>query len=120
MAHNVMALDENHDVYVDPETGQLARLTDSDAVLQTVKTRLLLVQQEWFVNLDAGLPWFTELMGNNPNLFKIRTYIAKQIIGTDGVDKLKTLQLNFNKAERKLDIEFEYVDVYGTTISGGL
>jgi hypothetical protein len=117
---SVMALDANHDIYLDAATGYVARVYNSDAVLQTVKTRLLLVSQEWFLNLNSGLPWFTEMVGKNPNLFKIRSYIARQILGTDGVIKLKKLTLDFDKPNRKLVINFEYTDEYGETITGNI
>ena len=120
MARSVYALDSNWDMYLDPVTKRLARLYGSDAIMQAVKSRLLLVQQEWFLDLDEGLPWFTDMFGAGANLFKIRTYIAKRILGTDGVISLKTLTIDFNKAERKLDIYFEYVDETGFLATGGI
>jgi hypothetical protein len=119
-SRSVFALNSENDMYLDGETKYIARLHDSDAVLQTVRTRLLLVSQEWFLDLDSGLPWFTEIAGKSANLFRTRSYIAREILGTDGVVELKKLTLDFDKAKRKLSIEFEYVDEYGNTINGGV
>jgi len=56
------SLDANHDLYI--VNGQIARVSKSDAILQTIKTRLLLIYQEWFLDLSKGLPWFTQMMGH--------------------------------------------------------
>ena len=113
---NVQALDENHDLYI--KNGQIARLYGSEAVMQNVKTRLLLVEEEWFMDLSAGLPWFTKMMGRNPNPYTIRAYIAKQVIATDEVKELKSLELVYNNTDRKMDINFSFTDIYGNTNEG--
>jgi len=115
---NSLALDTNHDLYIN--NGQIARVSASDTILQLVKTRLLLVREEWFMDLSAGLPWFSKMMGRNPDPYKIRSYVAKEIILTEGVNELKSLELVYNKGERKLDIFFSYTDTYGNTVEGTL
>ena len=115
---NSLALNSNHDLYIN--NGQIARISSSDAIIQLVKTRLLLVREEWFMDLSAGLPWFSKMMGRNPNPYKIRSYVAKEIILTEGVSELKSLELVYNNAERKLDILFSYTDIYGNTVEGTL
>lgn len=104
-----------HDLYI--SNGQIARVSNSEAIAQTVKTRLLTVQEEWFLDLNAGLPWFTKMLGATPDLYKIRGYVAREIINTNGVEDLKTVELLYNKKDRKLDIEFTYVDIFGNTVS---
>lgn len=115
-SRNVRALDVNHDQYLD-ENGNIARLYDSDAVLQTVKTRLLLIRQEWFLNLDAGLPWFSEMLGKYGSIEKCKSYIGSQILNTDGVVELLRLEMGVN-SDRSSIVYFEYTDEYGTTSSG--
>jgi hypothetical protein len=109
---------ETHDISV--TDGQISRVTASDEIAQRIKTRILLVQQEWFLNLEAGLPWFTELTGKNVDLYKVRSYISLLINQTEGVDQLVSLDLDVDQSSRKLNIEFKYIDIYGNTISGDL
>lgn len=111
---NSQALDDNHDLYI--VNGQIARVSASDAILQLVKTRLLLVREEWFMDLGAGLPWFTQMMGRNISLYRTRSYVSKEIILAEGVSELKSLELVYNKELRKLDISFSYTDIYGNTV----
>lgn len=114
---NVYAIDNTtHDMFV--ANGMIARRSGSEAIMQTLKTRLLLVRQEWFMDLSAGLPWYTKMTGKNPSLYKIRAYVASEIIQTDGVQELKSLELLYNNAERKMDINFAYVDIYGSNQEG--
>lgn len=113
---NRYALNTDHDMYV--ANGQIARVTKSEAILQAIKTRLLTVQEEWFMDLSAGLPWYTKMMGKPANLYKIRSYLSGEITGTQGVDTLLSLELGYNNTDRKLEISFQYTDMYGNTLEG--
>ena len=119
-SRNVLALDENHDTYLDEATGYRARLYDSDAVLQTVKTRLLLIRQEWFLDLDAGLPWFADILGKYSSIDKAKAYIRDCILNTDGVVELLRIEMAQNKQDRSSLVYFEYKDEYGNTMSGSI
>ena len=100
--------------------GQILRVRDSDCVLQLVRTRLLTVQEEWFMDLAAGLPWFTKMMGKPVNLYKVRNYVSNEIAQTNGVKELLSLELVYNNIGRKLEIQFSYTDVYGNTVEGAI
>jgi hypothetical protein len=115
MAHLVFGLTRlTHDMY--RKDSGIALLRDSDAVMQTVKTRLLTHFQEWFLDLSAGLPWFTEMCVHNPNFKLVENRVAESIINTDGVVNLISLNLAFNVGTRVLTIDFKYTDVYGSTL----
>lgn len=113
---NTYAIDSSQDMYI--VNGQIARRNSSEAILQLIKTRLQTVQEEWFMDLSAGLPWFTEMAGKPVDLYKIRSYVSGEIVQTNGVKELISLEMLYNNAERKLQIEFTYSDIYGNTIAG--
>ena len=115
---NEYAIDENHDMYI--VNGQIARRTSTEGVLQLIKTRLLTVQEEWFMDLNAGLPWYTEMLGKPVDLYKVRSYISSEIVQTNGVNELLSLELLYNNTDRKLDVEFTYSDIYGNIIEGSI
>ena len=96
--------------------GSIMRSINSDAILENVKQRLLTIEQEWFLDLDQGLPWFTELTGKNTSIEKIRAYVSQEIRETVGVYELTTLNITMKKETRKLEIAFEYRDIFGQTI----
>lgn len=90
-------------------------LHDSDAVLQIVKTRLLMHYEEWFLDLSEGLPWFTEILTHNPNFKIIESRVGETILTTSGVIRLETLAITFLSGTRNMGIDFSYTDEYGTT-----
>ena len=92
--------------------GNISRCYESEAVRQNVKQRLLTVQEEWFLNLDQGLPWFTELHGRNVPLELVRARVVECIVNTDGVRELISVDV-YNESGRQLRIDFEYRDIYG-------
>lgn len=113
---------------IDPKThdmtitdGRITRVEDSEAVKQNVVERLLTVQQEWFMDLDQGLPWFTDLTGRHTTHAKVQGYIGASISQTDGVAGVQTVRLQeTNPINRSIGIEFEYTDVYGEIIRKAL
>jgi len=96
--------------------GAIMRSTNSDAILENVKQRLLTIEQEWFLDLEQGLPWFTELTGRNTSIEKIRAYVSQEIRETVGVFELLSLNIAMEQETRKLEIAFEYRDIFGQTI----
>ncbi len=115
---SVYAINKEHDMFI--VNGQVARYTKSDTVMQTIKTRLLTVQEEWFMDLSAGLPWYTKIMVKNADLYKVRNYLSREIIATKGVTSLVSLALSYNNKKRKVDVIFKYNDIYGKTLEGDL
>lgn len=111
---NGMYLDKSsHDI--EALNGAIRRTVDADEIKQRIKTRLLLVQEEWFLDLSSGLPWFTELTGRDVDLYKVRSFVSLLIKNTDGVEELVSLELNLDD-NRKLEIEFKCIDVFGNQI----
>ena len=116
MSHSVFALSTiSHDMYL--SGNGIGILRDSDAVLQTVKTRLLLHYEEWFLDLSEGMPWFTEVMVHNPDFTLIESRVSETVLNTDGVVSRESISLAFSTTNRSLTIDFRYIDVYGNTIT---
>jgi hypothetical protein len=60
---SVRQLDANHDVLWG--NGQGNFLVDLQAVAQIIQTTLLLLQGEWWANINEGLPLFQSILGSN-------------------------------------------------------
>lgn len=94
--------------------GRQAYATGSDAVAQKVKTRLQMFLGEWFLDLDVGIDWITEMSVPNQSpriLSDARTMILK----TQGVKTLNTFESSHDPKTRKLSIKASYTDIYGET-----
>lgn len=55
-----------------------------EAVVQAVRTRLRLVEGEWFLDQAEGTPWFSKVLGEN-TIALFDQAIQERIIGTLGV-----------------------------------
>nr|DAU94200.1 MAG TPA: hypothetical protein [Caudoviricetes sp.] len=87
----------------------LGHKADSAAIAQNVKTQILSLYNDWFLDFENGVRWFNYL-SKNPNTDKMRDEIKRQILSVEGVSSLEILNINTN--ERKAIIEVQYRDIY--------
>lgn len=87
----------------------LGHKADSAAISQNVKTQILSLYNDWFLDFENGVRWFNYL-SKNPNTDKMRDEIKRQILSVEGVSSLEILNINTN--ERKATIEVQYRDIY--------
>ena len=87
----------------------LGHKADSAAIAQNVKTQILSLYNDWFLDFENGVRWFNYL-AKNPNTDKMRDDIKRQILSVEGVSSLEILNINLN--ERKATIEVQYRDIY--------
>lgn len=121
MAYNSMSIYPNPmttDIFV--SNGQISRAFGSDSIRENVKQRLMTVYQEWFLDLRLGLPWYTELTGKVVSLEKIKSSVARTILGTQYVVELINLRIDYDNNFRRLSIWFEYRDEYNNIVRESL
>lgn len=106
----VRRLDHNHDWTFG--NGINSYCTQSEAVAQMVKTRLWSFANDWFLDLEHGLPWL-EKMGKAVNLQALELRIKRQVLETQGVKELTAYQSQFDAESRSLTVSIDYVDIYG-------
>lgn len=87
----------------------LGHKADSAAIAQNVKTQILSLYNDWFLDFENGVRWFN-CLSKNPNTDKMRDEIKRQILSVEGVSSLEIL--NINTTERKATIEVQYRDIY--------
>lgn len=94
------ALDANDDYSFGGGTKEF--LVDSpEAVGQAVKTRLALMKGEWFLDLDEGTPYFTEILGTGTQQLYDQA-IRERILDTPNVTSIESYQSSV--ANRKLTV----------------
>jgi len=76
--------------------GRSNYLVGKDAVSQRLTTRIRLVTNDWFLNLDIGIDYFSA------QPFTIIQQIRETILTTDGVVELVSLDSSYDGEERKL------------------
>lgn len=120
MSAPVRKLDEAGDVMFG--RGLQSFHSGSPATVQRVRTRLLLVLGEWFLDTGEGTPWFENedsnvqpIMGVPRNLGYAEAVLKARILGTDGVASLESFEMSFNGETRKLSVSATVTDEDGVT-----
>jgi len=83
-----------------------------DGVAQAVKTRLALLQGEWYLDSTEGTPYSTKILGTGTkDLYDIA--IRDRILGTTGVNSIVSYSSSLNN--RILSVAVTIDTIYGTT-----
>lgn len=90
-----------------------------EAVAQAVKTRLLLIQGEWFLDITAGTPYNAKILGAG-RVATFSSALRQVIIETKGVTNIIKFSAFFNAATRKASINATINTLYGIVTLGTL
>lgn len=88
-------------------SGQLLLISDGDSIKQAVRARLRTLQGEWFLDTTLGVPYEQQVLVKNPNIPALSAVFRSAIETVDGVDEVTELSLNFDAAERTLEVTFK-------------
>lgn len=105
-----MAIDTPRDIALatngdwDVSTGDLLLTTGNEAIKQSVKIRLSFFQGEWFLDLDAGIPYYQSVMVKNPDPNLLHSIFRTALLETPGVQSVDELQLTINRETRQLTL----------------
>ena len=89
-------------------------VNNAEAVAQSVKTRLLLFLNEWFLNVEDGTPWVQGVFGKQVN----ETYeniIRTRILETENVNSIEDFTTELNRETRKLTVSCMLITTFGST-----
>ncbi len=115
-----MAADTRRDIKLtadtgdfDVSTGDLVILAGADAIIQSCRIHLSFVQGEWFLNLDAGVPYWQKVVGKvkDPNI--LSPIFKKALLEPQGAVSLHTLTLTYDGSTRSLGVAFELLTDVG-------
>ncbi len=101
------------DLAIDPETGDLllsggdlTLVRDATAIAQEVTIRLNFLLGEWFLDTEAGMPYFQSILVKSPNLAAIRSIFHDEILNVAGINSVIDLTLDYNRQARRLDVSW--------------
>jgi hypothetical protein len=92
-----------HDLHL-TGAGELATVTDNEAIAQHTKQRLMFYEGEWFLDLTAGTPWFQYVFVRPHNDVVIESVIKRQILGTPGVAELLSFEMRVDPNRRAIEV----------------
>ena len=107
-------LQETNDLHLD-SAGNLAIARGPRAVAQHVRQRILCFEGEWFLNVEAGMPWIYDILGSNYNPALSEAIVKAEILDTDGVTTIESFSISFSRGVRRLNIrDVEAGTIYDT------
>lgn len=87
-------------------------INSPEAVAQAVKTRLGLATGEWFLDLNEGTPYATQILGEG-TLMLYDQAIQDRILGTQGVLSLDQYASVLDQETRALTVSCLISTIYG-------
>jgi len=95
----------------------------AEATAQRVRTRLLLILGEWFMNTAAGVPWLqlpgvdaTPILGGRNNMAYVEAVLKRVILESDGVKAILSFSVDLDHTTRKLTVVTTIQTVDGDTV----
>lgn len=110
-----LKLDENDDIVF--ENGDLVFTRGIDAIVQQCRISLKMFQGEWFLDLDAGIPYWESILGQKPSLAiqAAKIYFTSALLAVDGVDEVLKMDISYTGITRQLNITWQVSTVFGET-----
>ena len=109
------------DLALSPTTHDLAvgpfdlALTDGlDAIAQRLRIRLRFFLGEWFLNIEAGLPFYQEILAKGTTRSRVEALLKSEILGTPGVTGLESFALSYDGFSRTATVTFSAKTTAGT------
>lgn len=88
-----------------------------DAVVQSCRIELLMFMEEWFLDLDAGMPWLQSILGHKPSvaMAATRIFAAQRLRGVEGVIDILKLEVSYEASIRKMLVTWQVSTALGET-----
>lgn len=109
-----------NDLAIDPITSDLvvsgfdlSVIQGADRVRQQLDIKLKLFRGEWFLDTEFGTPYFESILGKQITLGGAVAAIKKSILEVNDVQHISSFRYDFDRKERRLNVEFECVTQYG-------
>lgn len=95
----------NHDLAI--KKGKFSYVAGSDEVRQRIKVALWHELGEYFVNVDHGIPWHSQILGGKLSQENVLTIIRNAILDVPGVRKIATLGMSRSGRRYSIDGKVE-------------
>ena len=111
-----IATDENNDIYLD-EFGNLATVNGLAAVAQVCRNTVLTTYGELIYDVDGGIPYFSTVFTDSPNIELFQNAVVQALQGVEGVTLVKSFEYSVNNGTLSYTAEIQ--TTYGDMILNG-
>lgn len=102
------------DIGIDTKTNDIAHsdgligYVNLDAeTIQRVRTCLRRIEGEWFLDVEAGLPYFGGQMLGGKDFEYVKMLIREELLGIEGVQKVAEINLVIDPPTKKVSVYVE-------------
>lgn len=95
-------------------------IQDNEALAQAIKTRILLFYNEWWEDIEAGIPMFQNVLGqvNEKNIsLALQSLLTKRIQEFSEVRNIKYESIDVNRKTRSISLSAVCELVSGSQVS---
>lgn len=110
-----LALDDDGDITV--SGGDLQLVSGAEAIVQAVRIRLQFFRGEWFLDTEAGVPYFQDVLVKSPDANVLQALFRNAILETPGVSAVNGLTLTFDRTNRSLSVSYRAETDVGEIVS---
>jgi hypothetical protein len=98
-------------------TTDLQFTTGLTAIAQACRIALQMFQEEWFLDLDAGMPYWQAILGQKPDVSIPAAGIAarSELMSVPGVIDVPLLDVTYDGPTRKMTIKWQVSTAFGDT-----
>lgn len=112
-----LALNAGNDIELDEKTGAIRTVSGGDEVCQNVRCRLLFYMAEWFLDVEAGIPYFQSYFTKPANYAFMEARLKSEILTTPGIASIDTFSSVFDPKTRQFKVSFSATTNYGSVSS---
>jgi len=84
-----------------------------EQIAQNLAIRLRFILGEWFLDIDAGVPYYEDIFVKSPNQYRVESVLKEEIVNTEGVVEILSFNTQFNSQTRKFSVVFSCDTVAG-------
>jgi hypothetical protein len=95
------------------EAGDLVLIRGAEAIIQAVNIALQFVKGEWFYDLEAGVPYFQDVLVKNPSPDLLQSTFRKAVLEVKGIESVTSLSLTLDRSTRTLSVGWSAVSDVG-------
>ena len=108
------------DLGLDTSTGDLlvsnfdlTLVEETDQIAQNLAIRLRFILGEWFLDIEAGVPYYEDILIKAPNQYRVESVLKEEIINTEGVTEILSFTSNYQPETRRFTVQFSCDTVSG-------
>lgn len=108
----------DNDIVLDGQNN-ISLIYDDAEFLQSIQETLKTNAGEWFLDEDYGLRRY-DILGQKINQDEATDIISESIFQNELVDRIESIDLDFDRKNRKMSVKFEIIKKTGETVVGGV